>query len=50
MVKLLLGLVEKVIIGKLSDEQKEKAMKGLAMIAEAAAKGAVAGAVQGKKQ
>ena len=46
MLKILLGLVEKIIIGNFSDEQKEKALRGLAMIAEAAAEGAVRGAKQ----
>lgn len=44
MLKILLALVERIIIGKFSDEQKEKALKGLAIIAEAAAEGAARGA------
>ena len=46
MLKILLGLVERIVIGKFSDEQKDKALRGLAMIVEAAAEGAVRGAKQ----
>lgn len=52
MLKLLVNMVVKpvsmIVIGKLSDEEKEVAVKGLEMIVEAAARGAVNGAVNRK--